>query len=413
MTTTHRWVPLLLVPWFLGCATTHAVQLNTGTGRPIVYRPPARAKPVRVGQGEFVEVVSRLMLELPLSLAPEGGLGRVRLAAFQAGAAPRDVLFLDDSERRDLALSYALDSVWQGVAVAVNATINPVALKAMISSALCAYMLLVVAPEPVTKFIAIALTAYLVAYVGFEALWNMVEAFRQLRDESAQATSFAQLEHVGHRFGVVMGDNGARVLIMALLAAAGGRAGLAAKGPTLPGYAQAAFAAEAQAGFSLAAVAAGGVQSLSVSASGLVVSLAPAAVASVAWKEGGGAASTTSPTAEGPLVSRVKGQLWRYPRVIDPRTGREIPFPTGELQQVPRVRRVPWGAVEREAFIRQWIERGYPPPRGGWDNYDIHHIHPRELGGTNDFWNLVPVERGTHQQLFNAFWREFIEGILG
>lgn len=30
--------------------------------------------------------------------------------------------------------------------------------------------------------------------------------------------------------------------------------------------------------------------------------------------------------------------------------------------------------------------------RGGWAEYDIHHIKPREYGGTNDFWNLVPVQ---------------------
>lgn len=36
--------------------------------------------------------------------------------------------------------------------------------------------------------------------------------------------------------------------------------------------------------------------------------------------------------------------------------------------------------------------------------YDIHHIKPREYGGTNDFWNLTPVQRRTHQQEFNKFW---------
>ncbi len=39
--------------------------------------------------------------------------------------------------------------------------------------------------------------------------------------------------------------------------------------------------------------------------------------------------------------------------------------------------------------------------------YDIHHIHPREFGGTNDFWNLVPVERASTHKLFNTLWREF------
>ncbi|QSQ21132.1 HNH endonuclease [Pyxidicoccus parkwayensis] len=108
-------------------------------------------------------------------------------------------------------------------------------------------------------------------------------------------------------------------------------------------------------------------------------------------------------------ASRVLGRLWRYPEVIDPRTARKIPFPNGSLKRVPKNQRVSWGTDERAAFIREWYERRYPTPRGGWGAYDIHHIRPRELGGTNDFWNLVPVERTTHQELFNAFWRDYVE----
>jgi len=31
-------------------------------------------------------------------------------------------------------------------------------------------------------------------------------------------------------------------------------------------------------------------------------------------------------------------------------------------------------------------------------------ILPRERGGTNDFWNLVPVDRDVHQQQFSPWW---------
>jgi len=37
----------------------------------------------------------------------------------------------------------------------------------------------------------------------------------------------------------------------------------------------------------------------------------------------------------------------------------------------------------------------------------IHHIHPRELGGDNDFDNFVPVLREVHQSEFNGFWRNW------
>ncbi|MDN7895059.1 RHS repeat-associated core domain-containing protein [Burkholderia cepacia] len=107
------------------------------------------------------------------------------------------------------------------------------------------------------------------------------------------------------------------------------------------------------------------------------------------------------------LASRIRGMLNLYPEVVDPRTGRSIPFPSGIGGKVPVADRVSWGATERGNFIKEWYDRGYSTPRGGWAEYDIHHIQPREFGGNNDFWNLVPVQRKSHQELFNAFWRDF------
>jgi hypothetical protein len=108
------------------------------------------------------------------------------------------------------------------------------------------------------------------------------------------------------------------------------------------------------------------------------------------------------------LAARIQAKLGLYPKVIDPRTGRSIPFPSGITGRVAKSLRVAWDSgKDKAAFIREWYRRGYPTPDGGWRKYDIHHILPIEFGGTNDFWNLVPVERNTHQTLFNAFWREF------
>jgi HNH endonuclease len=87
--------------------------------------------------------------------------------------------------------------------------------------------------------------------------------------------------------------------------------------------------------------------------------------------------------------------------VIDPRTGESIQAPPPGLTKVPVSERVPWGAQERGAYIKEWYDQGNSTPEGGWSNYDIHHIIPRECGGTNDFDNLVPVLRDVHQQQFN------------
>ncbi len=96
-----------------------------------------------------------------------------------------------------------------------------------------------------------------------------------------------------------------------------------------------------------------------------------------------------------------------YPEVRDLRTDRPIVFPTGELNRMPKPDRVQWSAKDRGNFIKEWYDKGYETPRGGWAQYDVHHVKPREFGGTNDFWNLSPIQRKTHQKEFNAFWRDF------
>jgi len=104
------------------------------------------------------------------------------------------------------------------------------------------------------------------------------------------------------------------------------------------------------------------------------------------------------------VVMNKEGVL--YPVVPDPRTGRSIPFPAGDVARIPKADRVSWdSSADRYAYIKDWHDRGYEAPRGGWAQYDIHHIRPREFGGDNSFWNLVPVQRQTHRDLFNRFWQ--------
>ena len=96
-----------------------------------------------------------------------------------------------------------------------------------------------------------------------------------------------------------------------------------------------------------------------------------------------------------------------YPTVTDLRTGSPIAYPGDGLSRVPVAERVTWNAQDRGAFIKEWYDRGFETPPGGWAGYDIHHVQPREYGGTNDFDNLVPVPRDIHQQQFNPWWANY------
>lgn len=322
---------LLLSILLVGCATPRVVRLDTGQGEPIVYLPPKNVKPVEVDEDAFRKVMTQLVLDMRFSLLDvEAERPRVRLASWDSepqgarhdyGAwcsrqdSPGECLtlleggfsFMDAKARLQMALAFAWDGVWDGVQEAVKEVVNPLALKAMLTSAMAAYMFLIVAPEPVTKVVAIALTTFVLAYLGVDAFMSLVEGWQRLSADAERAVSFHELEDAGHRFGQVMGENGARVLILALTAAlSGGAASMASKGPTLPGFASAALAAETQAGFRLSAAMAGGVRSISVAEGVMTVGLAPNAVAMAA---SGPEKSDAPPTDSTPPSRRLDNQL--------------------------------------------------------------------------------------------------------
>ncbi|MCP3059261.1 hypothetical protein LXT21_10795 [Myxococcus sp. K38C18041901] len=333
-----RWGALLLVGHLvIGCATPRVVRLDTGEGEPIVYAPPRSVTPIAIDEQSFEKALLGLILEMRFSVASdEVKRPRIRWASWENGASgserthrdyqswcsqqgsPDECLtllggglnLLDKQARRDLALSFAWDGVWEGVQHSVKEVVHPLALKAMLTSALAAYMLLVVMPEPVTKLVALALTTYFVAYLGLESFFDLVDGWRRLSMESEQAMSFEELEDSGHRFGKVMGSNGARVIIMALtMALGGGAANMASKGPMLPGFARATLAAETNAGIQLSATFAGGVRSISLAEGVMTVGLAPHAVAMVARgpeSRGGPRASESTST---DLLQNQKPQL--------------------------------------------------------------------------------------------------------
>ncbi|MBZ4419446.1 AHH domain-containing protein [Myxococcus sp. RHSTA-1-4] len=301
-----------------GCATTRVVNLDTGQGAPIVYTP-IESDPVEISEEEFKNAVTQLVLDMELNvalnefergdsrslLASAGGIvdgaqGRTVSPSYericQRQSDPSSCLSLlaggftlGPMERRMMALYFALDTVWEGVEEAIKDLTNPAALRAMITTMIGTALVMLVAPEPVTKLIAIALTASLIAYLGTGPVWRIGQGFLRLLEESRDAKNFSELEDAGHHFGKILGDNGARVLVVVALAALGGKNAMAAQGSKLPGAAQAALRAQAEGGFQLSAAYAGEVHAIAVPATGVLnISLAPTAIAAVAMGPGDG-----------------------------------------------------------------------------------------------------------------------------
>jgi hypothetical protein len=289
----HAVVALMLLA--VGCATTRVVNLNTGQGPPTVYHP-VETRPVEISEAEFRRAVAQFVLDVKWDVMRELPVQSERLSLLASAGGVVDgvrgrtrtgTLIPETAAPFMRALFFSLDTVWEGVEEAVKDFANPAALRAMVVSTIGTALVMLVAPEPITKLVAVALTASLIAYLGTGPVWNLGRGFLRLMNESSNAQTPAELERIGHRFGKVLGDNGARVLVIVAMSVLGGKSAMSARGAKLPGATQAALRARSEGGFLLSAAWSGGVNSISLSSAGaLNVALAPTAVAAVAMGPG-------------------------------------------------------------------------------------------------------------------------------
>ncbi|MBN9681156.1 MULTISPECIES: AHH domain-containing protein [unclassified Corallococcus] len=308
------------VLWMLfvtGCATSRTVRLDTGEGRAREYTPRTDTRPVALEGDTFEKAVRMLAREAPVSLRlsnpgaqrPRASLGvvsvddpkqgRVRVAqgsteleaAYGRWCVRKRLsgdclhlldrgLTLDEEGKRTLAFRIALDSVWEETAEALEGMVDPEATVSLLVMTGAVYFSLWLVPEPLlSKGVAATLTVALIAYLGWDTVWSLIQGWRVLAAEVKEAETFDGIRDAGEKYGEVMGKQAARAFVMLAMAALGSTAQtLSARVATLPGSAQAALVGAEQGGFRL--VAAAEVSAVAVSASGEVtIALSPNAVA--------------------------------------------------------------------------------------------------------------------------------------
>ncbi|MCP3169277.1 AHH domain-containing protein [Myxococcus sp. QH3KD-4-1] len=215
---------------------------------------------------------------------------------------------LDEEGKRILAFRLALDSVWDETAEALEELTDKESMMTMLATTGAVYFALWLVPEPLlSKGIAATLTVALIAYLGWDTMWSLVQGWRALAKEVEEATSFDGIQDAGEKYGEVMGRNAARAFVMLAMAALGGTAQtLAARIPTLPGSAQAALVGAGQGGFRLSA--AGQVTSVAVAAGGVItIALDPEALAETA---GGTQAVASEPVATSAHEHHIATNKW-------------------------------------------------------------------------------------------------------
>lgn len=315
---------LLLLALTTACATPRAVRLDTGQGSPLEYRPPTSHRSVEVGEGQFKDALLRLVLETPLSLRPSqqgwlvrtsallnnadtsqqqlqrkalGGLCRPRQQREGCLSLLDDMMGLNETDKLAVALSLSFEPMRESIAKAVEDTLSPQFFVTAISASMLTWVVLAANPEPVFTKAAAVIAAVMVIYLGVDAFLEVVRACFELKRASEQAVTLEELAEAGERFGRVLGEQGARVFILAVTVLVsqgtmGGASWLAARLPLLPRFAEASAIGASQVGIRLEAVEQ--VSTVAVVEGRLAISLTPTAVSMMAGSHGTGTETTAT-----------------------------------------------------------------------------------------------------------------------
>ena len=233
--------------------------------------------------------------------------------------------YLRSDDRSTLALALAFSSVLDETFAALEREVSPKAILTSILWMASFYLGLWLLPEPVTKGVAAVLTVALVAWLGIDTVWGLMDGWAELVMKARVATTFDELRDAGAAFAKVLGTDAARAMIIAVTALSGRT--LAEVGPalrSLPSFRLAQVQLAGQGAPAFVVVRLEQVQAVAVSAEGaLAVTVGPEGALAGAMMSRNSAASASS---SGSLANEVyrhrggnrqverNGERWHLPR---------------------------------------------------------------------------------------------------
>jgi hypothetical protein len=139
--------------------------------------------------------------------------------------------YLRSDDRATLALALAFGPVLDETYAALGREVSPKAILASVLWTASFYFGLWLLPEPTTKGVAAVLTVALVAWLGIDTVWGLMDGWAGLVMKARVATTFDELREAGAGFAKVLGTDAARAMILAVTALSGRT--LAEVGPAL------------------------------------------------------------------------------------------------------------------------------------------------------------------------------------
>jgi hypothetical protein len=129
--------------------------------------------------------------------------------------------YLRTDDRRTLALALALGTVLDETREALGRELSPRAVLSSLVWAAGLYLALWLVPEPSTKALAASLSVILVAWLGVDAVWGLLDGWANMAHRAHEATTFAELREAGEEFGRLIGTDAARAMLLAVATLSG------------------------------------------------------------------------------------------------------------------------------------------------------------------------------------------------
>ncbi|WP_451967165.1 SitA5 family polymorphic toxin [Archangium violaceum] len=224
-----------------------------------------------------------------------------------------DAPYLKADDRRTLALALAFGSVLEETKAALGRELDPQVLVASCMWTLGTYLALWLVPEPTTKLLAAGLSVVLVAWLGVDTLWGLMDGWALMATQAHEATTFAELREAGEGFAQVLGTDAARAMLLAVGALTGRTLGeVAARVRALPGYGVANARWQAQGGAAVlerleVMAAHEGALARAVAAVETVAATPHGPLAVVMLKKGRGGGASSGGGSSGTVVIRHRG----------------------------------------------------------------------------------------------------------
>jgi hypothetical protein len=325
----------LILAVLIGCSTTSpGVRVESAAGGQTLVHIPrtATAEPVQVTQEEVTQTIRRLAREVRLSGTPRETVEKLfhlddlsgdylylrreqKLVPLEPGTSLEGALtqeeqqlasrykvwcrshhgfegdclggalvrgkYMDLQGRYMLAMALSKGPVLEEFEKALGEMANMRAVMQAAIATVVTLLVLLAMPEPVTKLIAAWAIVGLILWVGAKTLYNLMTGWFHLMEEVKVATTFEAIREAGEKFGKLFSREAAQAFAMVATALLTHTAkGFAQQVGTLPGSAPVSMQAAGREGILLSEVSA--VESVTVTAEGFSVALAPGAVAMAA-----------------------------------------------------------------------------------------------------------------------------------